>query len=406
MTRNVYRSRGRHNRRVLWWTLVTALVLTAAAAGGLLVAQRVAGHDASPREAAKQRAAVVTPSPVPLRNVSVHRGRPATLTYRVTDRGQALRRVVIVIRKANGSIALSLHLGPQPPDRTLSHRLVVTLRPGTYTWFVRATAANGVARTSAQGDRLTVLAPLPPAFPGASATAGALEWAAARASQVGVAVIDSRGVLHGYDARQQFQSASLAKAMLLVAYLRRHPKPTAAMRTTLTEMLEDSDDASADAVFDVVGNPGLRSVARLAGMQDFAVGTSWIDTEMTAADQARFFYRYEDYLPAASVTFARSLLSGVTPIQRWGIPAAAGPAGWTVFFKGGWLDQGGQANSLVTQAAWLERGGVRWSLAVLTADDPTNSYGWQTQKGVTGLLLGHEPTAAYLAVVHQSDTSQ
>jgi hypothetical protein len=271
---------------------------------------------------------------------------------------------------------------------------------------VHATAASGAARTSAQGDRLTVLAPLPPAFPGAAAITAALDWAGARASQVGVAVIDSRGVLHGYNARRQFQSASLAKAMLLVAYLRRHPKPTAAMRTTLTEMLEDSDDASADAIFDVVSNKGLRSVADLAGMQDFSVGTSWIDTEMTAADQARFFYDYESYLPAGSLAFARSLLSGVTPIQRWGIPAAAGPAGWTVFFKGGWLDQGGRPNSIVTQAAWLERGGVRWSLAVLTDDNPTNSYGWQTQKGVTGLLLGHEPTPAYLAVVHQFDASQ
>jgi hypothetical protein len=170
------------------------------------------------------------------------------------------------------------------------------------------------------------------------------------------------------------------------------------MRATLTSMIEESDDASADIVYDVVGNSGLLRVAKLAGMRDFDVGTSWIDTQMTAADQARFFYHYESYLPPRSVAFAQKLLAGITPIQRWGIPAAAGPAGWQVFFKGGWL---GEDNELINQAAWLERDGVRWSLAILTDNDPTSSYGWQTLKGITGLLLGHQPTAAYLAVVHQ-----
>ena len=191
--------------------------------------------------------------------------------------------------------------------------------------------------------------------------------------------------------------------MLLVAYLRRHPRPTGAMRLTLSAMTEESDDASADAVYALVGNGGLLAVARLTGMRDFDVGTSWIDAQVTAADQARFFYRFESYLPAASVAFARSLLSNVTPIQRWGIPAAAGPAGWMVFFKGGWLDQDGRPNDVVTQAAWLERRGRRWALAILTDDNPSSYYGLQTLKGITGLLLGHEPTAAYLAVVHQFD---
>ena len=230
--------------------------------------------------------------------------------------------------------------------------------------------------------------------------ARALGWARDREGDVGVAVVNSRGVLRGYNAHRQFQSASLSKAMLLVAYLRRHPRPAPAMRATLTTMIEESDNASADIVYDVVGNSGLRSVARIAGMRDFETGTSWIDAEVTAADQARFFYRYQRYLPARSMAFARRLLSSIIAEQRWGIPAAAGPAGWNVFFKGGWL---GEDNTVMNQAAWLERDGVHWSLAVLSDDNPTSSYGWQTQKGITGLLIGHEPSAAYLAVVHQYD---
>ena len=347
--------------------------------------------------------ALTAPSPAPLGNVSVHRKLPVTLTFRVANDGEAVRKVVIVIRRVGGGLAKSVDLGPQPADRTLKYRFRVMLNVGHYTWFVSATGADGVERISTRGDRLTVRAPLPRLFPRASAIARALDWAEDRRSEVGVAIVDSRGGLHTHDAQRRFTSASLSKAMLLVAYLRRHPRPAGAARLTLSAMIEESDDASADAIYDVVGNRGLLAVAKLAGMRDFEVGTSWIDAQMTAADQARFFYRFESYLPAESIALARGLLSGITPIQRWGIPAAAGPVGWKVFFKGGWLDQDGRPNDVVTQAAWLERRGAHWSLAVLTADNPSNYYGLQTLKGITGLLLGHEPTAAYLAVVHEGD---
>ena len=47
----------------------------------------------------------------------------------------------------------------------------------------------------------------------------------------------------------------------------------------------------------------------------------------------------------------------------------------------------------MVQAAWVEKGGVKWAVAVLTDENPTKSYGWDTQKGFPGLLLGREPTA-------------
>jgi hypothetical protein len=62
----------------------------------------------------------------------------------------------------------------------------------------------------------------------------------------------------------------------------------------------------------------------------------------------------------------------------------------------GWL---GMDNKLMVQAAWLEKDNKRWALAVMSDENPTRAYGWDTQKGVTGLLLGQEPTPAYLAVV-------
>jgi hypothetical protein len=35
----------------------------------------------------------------------------------------------------------------------------------------------------------------------------------------------------------------------------------------------------------------------------------------------------------------------------------------------------------------------------MTDDNPDRAYGWDTQKGFTGLLLGEDPTPAYLSTV-------
>ena len=86
-------------------------------------------------------------------------------------------------------------------------------------------------------------------------------------------------------------------------------------------------------------------------------------------------------MPAAGRSLARRLLSSVIPIQRWGIPAAAGPEGWTSYFKGGWL---GMDNKLMVQAAWLEKGKKQWALAVMSDENPTRSYGWDTREGRHG----------------------
>src|SRR5665647_2313736 len=248
----------------------------------------------------------------------------------------------------------------------------------------------------ASAAELRVVAPLPPAFPGRKAVARALDWAGGRAGEVGVAVVDSRGEVTGLHAHATFEGASLVKAMLLVAYLRARPAADPALDGVATTMIAESDNASAYTTYGVVGGKGLKRVATLSGMEDFEPGAGWLDSRVSAADQARFFFDLERYVPAGRRAFARRLLTGITAMQRWGIPAAAGPAGWQTFFKGGWL---GMDNRLMLQAAWLERGQKRWALAVMTDDNPDRAYGWDTQKGVAGLLLGEEPTPAYLATV-------
>lgn len=220
------------------------------------------------------------------------------------------------------------------------------------------------------------------AFPSKAAILAARRYLARRKGRTAFAVIDTAGRLHGVRMNQQFASASVVKAMLLVAYLRRLAGRGAGLdassRSKLAPMIHVSDNGAASAIFGVVGQDGLRQLARLANMRHFTPSGIWGGTMITAADQARFFYKLNRLLPARFRRYARGLLAGIAREQSWGIPAAARPR-FKVLFKGGW----NPARGRVHQAALLERGGRRIAIAVLQDGTPSMGYGTRTIASVT-----------------------
>ena len=95
----------------------------------------------------------------------------------------------------------------------------------------------------------------------------------------------------------------------------------------------------------------------------------------------------DDLLPGEFRGYARNLLSHIVPSQSWGIPAVARRHGWQVYFKGGWLPKEG----VFSQVARLERPGLTFTVAVMTAGGPSMGYGEQTIEGVTAALLRNPP---------------
>ncbi len=388
-------------RRQLLLTFVLVGAAVTLAAIALLTAHSGAdpGSRASAIPAASPSASGSPPSEVrtvALADVTVHRGERVRLRYRIDDPLWRTWAAELQVLAASGDAVKTQGLGDVVTAGSVhTASFPVRIPVGRYTWVVHVHDAQGSVEATSTASRLTVLKALPPPVPGAKAVAAAVKWVSGRHSRTGVAVVDSRGELHGWHEHLPFTGASLVKAMLLVAYLRKEPHP-AGLDAAATLMIYKSDNAAAHAVQGAVGMSGITKVARLAGMRDFKAGGSWIDCKVSAADQARFFYDYLKYVPASRRSFARTLLNGVVSYQRWGIPAAAGPDGWKAFFKSGWLEMD---NVLMVQAAWVEKKGVKWAAAVLTEENPTKSYGWDTQKGFAGLLLGHQPTPAYLARV-------
>ena len=209
-----------------------------------------------------------------------------------------------------------------------------------------------------------------------------------RTGSASFAAIDERGRTHGYRRGVQYSSASLVKAMLLVAYLDRkvvrHRELRGSERHLLGPMVRVSDNDAATAIYERVGMGGLNRLAHRAGMRRFLAYSVWGGCQVTARDQARFFSRIRGLLPPRHREYALGLLRRIVSYERWGIPQGA-PAGWRPYFKGGWFrdDDGWR----VHQAALLRRGKRRISVAILTRGSPSLEYGAATIKGVTSRLL-------------------
>ncbi len=197
---------------------------------------------------------------------------------------------------------------------------------------------------------------------------------------------------YGYRPDHDEWSASVVKAMLMVAYLNepwvrgRNLNPHE--RDLLTPMITESDNDDAQIVFDTVGRGALTALARRVGMTHFASSPIWGETEVTAADQTRFFLHIDHYIPARHRDYALSLLARIVPSQRWGIGEVA-PKGWKLYFKGGW---GYGTGLLDHQVVLLVRGCARVSVAVLTMYDGSHAYGKATLRGIFARLLRGLPT--------------
>jgi hypothetical protein len=211
-------------------------------------------------------------------------------------------------------------------------------------------------------------------------------YAAQRLGQVSFAV-RTEGRLYGAGVRRTVPSASVLKAMLLVAYLRQPEVRGRPLRRADRDLLEPmvrwSDNATATRVRDIVGNGGLVRLARRVGMRAFAPAAIWGLSRIDGADQTLFFLHLERFVPRRHRATALGLLSSIVPSQRWGI-AAVRPRGWGLYFKGGW---GSGSGAVDHQVALLRRGARRLSVAILTTSSPSHAYGKQTLRGVAARLL-------------------
>jgi hypothetical protein len=228
-------------------------------------------------------------------------------------------------------------------------------------------------------------------YPWAKRVRAAERYADSRQGIVSFAVVGEDKKLRGDHLDRRHNSHSVIKAMLLVAYLRepdvRHRDLTEADRDLLRPMIRRSDNQTASTVYERVGADALYALANDAGMDHFSTQAVWGLSQITARDQARFFYRLDNFVPDRHRDFAMRLLTRIIKGQRWGIPPVA-PRGWTLHFKGGWAptsSDGGRWG--INQVILLRKAPRRLAVAILTRYSPSKTYGIRTLRGVARRLL-------------------
>ena len=215
-----------------------------------------------------------------------------------------------------------------------------------------------------------------------------------RVSFVAVEVDDpGAGVVCRLDSRSHFDSASVVKVTILGALLRKaqaeHRSLTRSERALAWAMITRSDNDAASALWADTGRAWLQRFLKRAGMTDTFLGPggAWGLTRITAADETRLLWLLLEpnrVLDTSRRDYALGLMADVTPAQRWGVPAGA-PRRLVVHVKNGWLPlapYGWRINSI----GGFTGHGSRYSIVVLTQDNPTMAYGVRTVEAIAQVV--------------------
>jgi beta-lactamase class A len=216
-----------------------------------------------------------------------------------------------------------------------------------------------------------------------------------RVSFVAVEVDDpGAGLVCRLDSTSHFDSASVVKVMILAALLRKaqaeHRALTRTERTLARAMITQSDNDAASALWADTGRTWLRRFLTRARMTHTHLdpGGAWGLTRITADDETRLLWlllKANRVLNTSSRHYELALMAKVTPSQRWGVPAGA-PHSLVVHVKNGWLPlapYGWRINSIGAFTANSNKhSGQRYSIVVLTQDNPTMDYGIDTVEAI------------------------
>ncbi len=259
----------------------------------------------------------------------------------------------------------------------------------------RAEAAGAVLRSSpgAGMARVTCTAPAAHQALAARLSAGIEAALRGRAGHQAVTVHDQvTGVSCRADARRQFDSASIVKAIILAALLRWHQETSTPLspweQGEATSMITWSDNDAATDLWNWVGRSRLEHFLRLAAMNETELGAGlyWGLTQVTAHDEMLLLDLLTQPNPVLSAAYREyqlRLMARVIPGQRWGTPAGA-PAGVTVHVKNGWLPDG--TGWHINSIGAFTGTGVNYAIVVLTDDNPSEQYGIATIEDVARLV--------------------
>ncbi|WP_405460835.1 class A beta-lactamase-related serine hydrolase [Streptomyces sp. NBC_00101] len=217
--------------------------------------------------------------------------------------------------------------------------------------------------------------------------AAAVRPVAGRA-RLSVAVLDQESGAGGaYEsaAGQTFDTASVVKVDILAALLLTAQDEgrelTAAERASAAAMIENSDNASATRLLQVVGGAGALDAANeRLGLTGTTASHAWGLTQTTAADRLRLLEAVfaegggrGAALSADSRSYVQELMGQVEADQRWGVSAAGDGDG--TLLKNGWMPRTTTGLWDINSVGRVVSGGRTYLVAVLSDGHATQQEG-------------------------------
>ncbi|MFD6553024.1 serine hydrolase [Streptomyces sp. NPDC058398] len=200
-----------------------------------------------------------------------------------------------------------------------------------------------------------------------------------------------------------FDTASIVKVNILAALLLQAQDAdrhlSAREKTYATAMIENSDNASATALWASIGRAdGLGAANKRFGLTDTRGGDGelWGLTRTTASDQLtllRQVFGDESELSAASRSYLQGLMGGIETDQRWGVSAAADDGSrWAL--KNGWLARSTTGLWDINSIGRISAGGHDYLVATLSNGNSTQAKGISLVEAVsTAAVSAFQDTA-------------
>ena len=239
----------------------------------------------------------------------------------------------------------------------------------------------------------------PAAVPATAAPDQALLSATAQAhGAVSVAVTDlGTGQTLTYGAAGHgFATASIVKVDILSTLLLQAQDQdttlTASQESLATTMIENSDNDSATALWNEIGQEGgLNAANKRFGLTSTSGGTegNWGLTSTTSADQLRLLrqvFTSDSLLSSRSRDYIQGLLNQVESDQRWGVSAAASGSDYAV--KNGWLPRSATGLWVINSIGRVERNGQELLIAVVSDGNLSESSGISLVQSVAQAAAG------------------
>jgi hypothetical protein len=217
-----------------------------------------------------------------------------------------------------------------------------------------------------------------------------------------LAVDDRTGASIGYRTGQTYQTASIVKVDILATLLLRagDRELTDDERTLVDEMITESDNDAATALWDEVGGgDALDATDQRLGLTDTEPGDGdyWGETTTTVTDQVRLLDEVLDPdgpLGPSGAALVASEMSSVEGDQGWGVSAAA-TTGETTELKNGWMTGGDFGDDTWTiNSIGRIVGTGSLTVAILSDGEPSETTGIATVEHIATLAREYLPTGS------------